>query len=140
MKWLPVKVSISGFIRGLLVFLFIYTGTDKLVSPGSFINDLLKASYLDIRWLPWLAWAIPLLETGTASLLLFQRTFRVGLSLSAGMMTLFTVHLLVVWRTNPNSPCSCGGVIDGLSPGVHLWLNLIILAGILLVLITWKEK
>lgn len=134
MKWYPIRSDRFIWIRYLLIFLFAYAATDKILSPGLFANDLLKARYLDIHVVPWLIWAVPFFEIVVALLLIVNRYTKIGLSVGLCLMSVFTWHLLILWRSNPNSPCSCGGLIDQMSPPVHLTMNLLIMFGILIAL------
>lgn len=134
MKWYPIGSDRFIWIRYPLIFLFAYAATDKILSPGLFANDLLKARYLDIQIVPWLIWGVPFFEIFVVLLLLFSRYTKIGLAGGLCLMSIFTWHLLILWRSNPNSPCSCGGLIDQMSAPVHLTMNLLIMSGILIAL------
>ncbi len=131
MTWYPLRHNSLAWVRYLLLFLFVYTATDKILSPGLFANDLLKARYLDIEVLPWLIWLVPFLECLVVLLLFFNRSVRIGLAIGLGLMSVFTWHLLILWRSNPNSPCACGGFIDEIPAPFHLVLNILVMILIL---------
>lgn len=121
MPW--IRKHVTEWIRGLLIILFMYTAVSKLLDPAVFMNDLLKATYLDVSLLPALAWLIPGAEMLTVLLLILRPVRHYGFVISFFLLVLFTCHLLLLKILNPLSPCSCGGLISALSPSAHLYLN-----------------
>lgn len=136
MPWIS---RLNPFIRGTLVFIFAYAAVGKILSPGLFVNDLLKSWYIDMSWVGILLWIIPGLELVAVTLLLIKRTVRLGLAVSLFLMVLFTIHLLLLWQLNPQSACSCGGLISALSPTAHLWMNAGLAGLCILPLISWPH-
>lgn len=120
-----MKHSGYAFIcSGLLILLWIYTATSKLLDRASFQFALEKAPYIG-RWHQPLAVGIPLLELGLAALLLTARGRRQGFIGSAALLLLFTLYIAVGLIAAKDLPCSCGGVISSLGWGEHLLFNLI---------------
>ncbi len=125
MRW--KRPDWSSLLRGGLIFMFMYAATEKILSPPAFANDLLKASYIRLDLVEWLIWVIPALEIASVVLLCGRQTWRTGLVVVLWLMSLFTLHLLIIWVVNPNSPCSCGGLIDSLPRWGHVTLNVLII-------------
>ena len=132
MKWW--KINPVEYLRGGLIFLFVYSGSSKLMNPASFVNDLLKASYLSMDYLPLLKWMIPVSEWIVAILLLFNKSPRPGLTGSLFLMALFTFHLLIIFNINPHSPCSCGALFASMSPMLHISFN-VGLTGVIMIIL-----
>ena len=111
-----------------LIGLFAYTALSKLQAPDVFLKAMLNQPLPEWLSSP-LVWAIPLLE-GLAVFLLLYRPLRLwGFLLSSGLMLLFTGYVLLILQGSFGYvPCSCGGMLEGLSWEQHLWVNLFFLA------------
>ncbi|WP_256009123.1 MauE/DoxX family redox-associated membrane protein [Desertivirga xinjiangensis] len=135
LKDLHKKNSLSLIIF-LLVLLWTYAAMAKLLDFESSKNQMLSQVFpknISIA----LAWLVPLTELITAALLCFTRTVKAGLIISLGLISAFSIYiLLIITGLFGQVPCSCGGIIEKLSWGQHLVFNLfftgISIAGILL--------
>ncbi|HTD93130.1 MAG TPA: MauE/DoxX family redox-associated membrane protein [Chitinophagaceae bacterium] len=123
-------MKVSGFssffievARFLLVLLFVYTAIGKLSDHGAFYSSLI-GSPITREFAGLLRWAVPALELSIAILLLVPGLKRAGLLASFILLTSFTIYVgcMILFVDHP--PCSCGGVINGLSWPQHLWFNL----------------
>jgi hypothetical protein len=119
------KNSFSQIIATLLIFLFIYTASSKLLNLGSFKVVFLKQTALK-PLAGILSILIPSLELAMALLLFFPYLRRTGLLASAMLMTIFTVYIAYMLLFSSSLPCSCGGAIQSLSWKQHLLFNTII--------------
>lgn len=108
----------------LLILLWIYTGTSKLLNFHRFYFEVNNQPFPNFLT-PFLVWLIPGTELILAGLLFFDRFRKVGLAGSLFLMSLFTLYTtLVLAHVFPYVPCSCGGVIKSLTWPQHLVFNL----------------
>lgn len=114
--------SILTTIRTLLILLFVYTATSKLLHLGQFELRLERMPYLS-PMAPYLAVGVPFLELVLVGLLLLPKYQKTALYASLGLLGLFTAYIAFVLNTKEALPCSCGGVINSLGWQEHLWFN-----------------
>ncbi|GAB2821176.1 DoxX family protein [Ferruginibacter profundus] len=108
----------------LLVLLFMYTGTSKLIGYQLFREQLSQISYLKAFSQP-LSILLPILELTTGLTIIFKPTQKYGLYAAAILMTLFTFYVaLMLLSDSTKLPCSCGGVIKTMSWKQHLYFNI----------------
>lgn len=110
----------------LLVFLFAYTGSAKLLDPVPF-RAVLEGFPLIGTFAPLLGWLLPATELSLAVLLLVPRTRRAGLWGCGALLLLFTLYISVLLLSASRLPCSCGGVLGALGWPEHWLLNLFFL-------------
>lgn len=125
------KRNITQLIASLLILLFSYAATSKLVEYHTFVSQLGKSPLIEHYAVP-ISWGIPLLEYLTVVLLLFNRTQQAGLYVSFFLMTLFTVYIYAMLHFSYDLPCSCGGVLAQLTWKQHLVFNIFFVAASLL--------
>jgi len=122
MKQQFIVTSISFFI----ILLFLYTGVDKLMNISLFRDQILSAPLLS--WTGssaiFLAWSLPLLEIMVACILLVPSWQLAGLYSALTIMGLFTLYVIAMLFVDNQLSCSCGGVIEALTPWQHLLFNL----------------
>ena len=121
------KKSLSETITALLVFLFLYTGLSKYVEFESF-RVTLHQSPLLANFSKAIAVSLPGLEILVTLLLILPKTRRTGFVISFCILTIFTGYLIYMIRTDPNLPCTCGGVIAKMSWPQHVIFNIFFLA------------
>lgn len=129
------KDRVGEFVSSLLVFLFVYAAVSKLLDFGKFRYQLGQSPFItNISGL--VVWVIPLAELFISVLLIIKRTRLAGLYASFFLMSLFTGYIWIMLRYSPYVPCSCGGVLSGMSWQQHFVFNLgftgLALGGILL--------
>lgn len=110
-------------ISALLIFLFVYTASSKLIGHNSFVFTLSQSPLLKQFSIP-LSWVIPLAEIIISCFLFVPRLRKIGLLLSVLLMTVFTIYISYMIAFTPQLPCSCGGVIKSLTWWEHLLLNI----------------
>nr|WP_121272133.1 MauE/DoxX family redox-associated membrane protein [Pedobacter schmidteae] len=110
-------------IIGLLVLLWVYAAISKWLEPR-FIYQLTSSPLVGYNFGHVLYWILPTGELIIAGLLLFNRTKRTGLILSAGLLGIFTTYIIYILAFAPAVPCSCGGVIAKFSWTQHLIFNI----------------
>jgi putative oxidoreductase len=113
----------SSFLRLILITLFTYTAISKTIDHILFYQQL--ANIPAIRPLAgFITVFIPLIELITALLLLFPKSEMIGWWLSAILFSAFIIYILAMMILVPKLPCSCGGIIEGLSWTNHLLINI----------------
>ncbi|MFA6083425.1 MauE/DoxX family redox-associated membrane protein [Mucilaginibacter sp.] len=133
--------TVTDIISFLLILLFVYTATSKLIDFNQFKGQMYNQT-LPHPVETLLIWTLPEIEIVTALLLLFEKTKVYGFYLSLFLMTIFTGYIaLVLLNYFGRVPCSCGGVIKALGWKMHLVFNLcFLLLSILAIFITNRER
>lgn len=125
-----MKKRIPDIISLLLTLLFAYTAFSKLFEFQRFELVLSRAPLIG-SYSTLFAVLIPAVELIIVLLLVVPQTQRIGLKSATALLVVFTVYLVFMVLTDPNLPCSCGGVIQQLSWKQHIVFNIFfILAGI----------
>lgn len=114
---------IVEIISALLIFLFIYAALSKLLDFDKFKYQLSQSPFMT-RFSGVAAWAIPLGELIVSVALIIKRIRIVGLYLSFFLMLLFTGYIFIMLKYSSYLPCSCGGVLSGMSWKQHFVFNL----------------
>ena len=107
--------------------LFLYTAYAKIADHERFLRGLLKVHMIS-AFAEVIAYAVPAIEIGIALLLLIPRTLKMGLYGFVVIMTSFTIYIIAAMTLETKLPCHCGGAIEKLSWGQHLWFNLAFIA------------
>jgi uncharacterized membrane protein YphA (DoxX/SURF4 family) len=111
------------FINIILASLFAFTAYEKIMDHKRFMNGIAKVEIIgELAFL--ISWTIPIIEVLIAAMLLVPQTLRIGLWCFLGMMTIFSVYILIALIWASKLPCHCGGVIETLSWTEHLWFNI----------------
>ena len=118
------KSIITDMISALLVFLFVYAAASKLLNYEQFSAQLSQSPLLS-HYSHVVAVAIPLIEFGIVILLINSTTKLLGLIASFTLLILFTSYLIAVLSFSAHIPCSCGGILQGMSWKTHIAFNLI---------------
>lgn len=108
------------------VFLFSYTGIDKLHQLDKFVRGISKIPYAG-HIATWVGWAVPLFELFISLLLIVPRYTRLGLQLATILMGIFTLYLGLMLAFAEKRMCHCGGVIESMGWVEHLLFNIICL-------------
>ena len=107
----------------LLILLFVYTATSKLLAHNSFAFTLSQSPLLH-QYSLLLSWIIPFTEILISFFLFIPSLRKTGLLFSALLMTAFTMYISYIIAFTSRLPCSCGGVIKSLTWSDHLILNM----------------
>lgn len=121
-----MKTNAAFFISLLLIFLFAYTASSKLIDSKSLVAVLRQVPLIE-RGASVVAVLLPLAELLIALLLIFERTRLLGLYASSILLVVFTGYLLYTVLFVPKLPCSCGGVVGWMSWRQHLVFNLFLI-------------
>jgi len=135
MKYAIFKTRLTEIISALLIFLFVYAATSKLLDYQKFQVQLGQSPLLT-SFAGWIAWLVPPIEIIVSLLLLFSKTRLLGLYASLTLMVMFSSYVVAITRFSDYIPCSCGGVLTKMNWNQHLVFNiifvLITLTGILI--------
>lgn len=107
----------------LIIVLFVYTASDKLLNLKDFTEFLVRLDYIG-GYGNLLAILIPVAEIGIALILLIPALRMTGLYMALGLMLAFTLYLIHMRLTRTHLPCHCGGAISKLTWLQHIWFNL----------------
>lgn len=121
MKVSDIVLSISL----LLILLFAYTATSKLLDMEGFRGEMLNQPLPEALGRN-LVWSLPVVEVLAAALLMVKSFRLAGLCLAFLLMTAFTGYIaLIMMDVFGRVPCSCGGALESLSWPQHLVLNIL---------------
>ena len=113
---------LSDFIAFFFIFLFFYTGVIKLTEIDIF-KEQLSSSPLMSSVAGIISWALPIGELLLAVALFFSKSRLKALYITTGLMTLFTIYVVAILLIDNQLTCSCGGIIEELSPRQHVAFN-----------------
>lgn len=117
-----INIICANLIPGLLLMLFAYTGTAKLIGHSIFLHQLAKMPVIK-QYAVFISCFIPVSELLIAMLLVFPALRTWGLLLSVLLMLLFTTFVAFI-LTGQYVPCSCGGILSKMSWAQHLIFNI----------------
>lgn len=115
---------LADIITYFFILLFLYTGVAKLLEINVVREQLLSAPLLGSPVLAnIITWALPIFEV-ILSIALFipQFTLR-ALYVTLALMTTFTIYVIIILVMDSHIACSCGGIIEDLSPRQHVIFN-----------------
>ena len=115
--------TIYTIIAHFFMVLFIYTGLSKIMDINSFKLEMAASPILG-QMAGIAAWVLPALELLLVAILFIPKTRLIGLYASLALMSLFTIYMTVLLFVDNNLSCSCGGIIENLSPVQHLVFNI----------------
>lgn len=117
------RKKIAELLSTLFIILFVYAAVSKLLEFQKFTVQLGQSPMLT-HYAGALAWFVPVVELIISSLLIFERTRLAGLYGSFCLMIVFTGYIILASRFSEYTPCSCGGIISGMSWDEHLAFNI----------------
>lgn len=134
------KITLE-IISALLVLLWVYAAISKLIDYSTFKVQLGKSPLLT-QFAGFVAIAVPLIELLISGALIVPKYRLIGLYGSLFMLVMFTAYLIAILNFSYYIPCSCGGILSGLSWNTHIVFNLAFaaLAVIGIVIITKHKK
>lgn len=134
------KKFFSELTMPLLVLLFVYAGTSKLIDIKTFSAGMQMQPFPSSINLI-LTYTLPLAEIIIALGLCFGKTRAVSLYAYAILMLCFTGYTaMVISGFFKNTPCGCGSIITGLSWSWHFTINLIFLTLTCLAILQYRHS
>lgn len=120
-----VRKSSAELIAVLLILLFIYTASSKLLDVAAFRKQMLNQP-LPETLKQNLVWLVPVSEIATSIFLIFKPLRLYGFLLAFLLMLAFTLYVsLILAKAFAYIPCSCGGILNTLSWEAHLIFNIV---------------
>ncbi len=108
----------------LYILMLVYAALTKLLDYQKFVVQLgqspILTDYADV-----LAMVVPFIELAITIMLFFSRTRLLGLYVAFSLMTMFTTYIVLASRFSDYVPCSCGGVLEGMTWTQHLIFNVV---------------
>lgn len=119
-QWMEYLIDLAVYAY---VLLFFYTAFSKIITYAAFLKVLSDLPMIGGIH-QYVAGTVIGLEIGFGMLLVVPRSRITGLWLSLGLMLLFTVYLGYHVMVHSKLPCSCGGVISGMTWPMHVAFNI----------------
>jgi hypothetical protein len=116
------KSTLQSILSALFILLFVYTGIGKLLDHRFFEATLSKSPLIGSASTIF-SYVLPVVELGIAALLFVHQRIRVGWYATFALMLMFTGYIAYMLLSQSKLPCSCGGVLKGLTWGEHLLFN-----------------
>jgi len=118
------RTILADIIVYFFILLFLYTGVAKLAEIQLVREQLLSAPFLGSPLLAdIITWALPTGELLLAIALFIPQLSLKALYVTLALMTLFTIYVIAILFKNSHLACSCGGIIEELSPKQHVLFN-----------------
>jgi Methylamine utilisation protein MauE len=116
------KAVLVDIITYFFIVLFLYTGVAKLMEVHFFKEQLVSSPFLgSVAGL--ITWVLPIGELLLAIALFITPLRLKALYATLALMSLFTVYVIVIFFMDNHLSCSCGGIIEELSPKEHMLFN-----------------
>jgi hypothetical protein len=116
------KVILPDIITYFFILLFVYTGVAKLSEIHLFKEQMVSSPLMG-EFAGVIAWGLPIGELLLAVALFIPRFHLKALYLTLILMSAFTIYVLAIFLWDSHLSCSCGGIIEELSPKEHVLFN-----------------
>ncbi|WJS93378.1 hypothetical protein NYQ10_14890 [Flavobacterium johnsoniae] len=125
----------------LFILLFVYAAITKLLDFENFQVQLGQSPLLS-AYASWVSWLVPIIELVIATALIIPKCRTAALIASLGMMTMFSVYIIIILNYSSFVPCSCGGILEKMNWKEHLVFNLffVLLAVITIMIMPVKKE
>jgi len=134
------RIILGDLITYFFILLFVYTGAAKLMETQLFKEQLISSPLLgSIAGV--ISWALPVGEILLGIAFLIPPFRLKALYATLGIMSLFTIYVLVIFYMDNHLSCSCGGIIEELTPKQHIVFNsACVILSILGILVTRQHE
>ena len=134
------KAALLTAIQAFFIALFLNTAASKWFNFREFTHEM-KIQPFTEAFKQVLIIGLPIVEVLIAILVFWPAWRRSGLWASLALMLAFTIYIILI-KVNyyGRIPCSCGGIISGLSWNGHLVFNLVAISLACTGLILSKRK
>lgn len=116
------KAFLVKVITYFFIILFLYTGVAKLMDVHVFKEQLISSPLMS-SLAGIITWALPIGELLLAVALFIPAFQLKGLFATLALMSLFTIYVVTILFMDNHLSCSCGGMIENLSPRQHVIFN-----------------
>ncbi|AZB30266.1 MauE/DoxX family redox-associated membrane protein [Chryseobacterium balustinum] len=138
-----MKKSTRFIVTGISYFfilLFIYASISKMMDFENFQVQIGQSPLLS-AYAGFVSYAVIIAELLIVLMLIFPKTFLLGLHSSTALMTAFTVYIYLILNYSDFVPCSCGGILEKLGWTEHLIFNIsAVVLGIVAVFLYTKKE
>src|SRR6185437_6181136 len=118
------RSMLAEIITYFFILLFLYTGVSKLADIHIVREQLLSAPLVGSPLLAnIITWALPIFEILLAIALFIPRFSLKALYVTLALMSAFMIYVIVILSMDSHIACSCGGIIEDLSPKQHVLFN-----------------
>ena len=117
------KSMVVEVICFLFILLFVYAAVSKLIDYQKFKAQIGQSPILT-PWTNLVVWTIPSIEVIISIMLAVPRLRLIGLYASFSLMAMFTAYIITITKFSEFIPCSCGGVLQGMTWNQHLIFNI----------------
>lgn len=139
MKW-NAKMFVIEIVCLLYVLLFVYAAVSKILDFENFQVQLGQSPLLS-AFASWVSWLVPLAELIITLALIIAKFRNIGLLAALSLMTMFTAYIFIILNYSSFVPCSCGGILEKMTWGVHLAFNIVfVLLAALAIVLQNKSK
>ncbi len=126
-QWVKLNLSVSNVSAAMLILLFVYTVLSK-IADLNFFQYQLDNQVFSSTVSNMLFYLLPLSLVIAIILLYIERYRKIGFIYSIGLLSIFTLYILLIIRGYfDHIPCICGGVITTISWKAHFVFNLFFL-------------
>lgn len=117
------KQTFTSIICLACLFLFVISAYDKIADHNRFLKGLLKVGFLS-SYAVFISYAVPVCEILVSLMLIFPKTYKLGLYGFLALMSTFTLYIASMLLWAEKLPCHCNLIIEKLSFSQHLLFNL----------------
>ena len=116
------KTILVEVISYFFILLFLYTGVVKLSEIHLFREQMISSPFLG-PLAGVFSWALPIGEILLAIALFIPALRLKALYGTLVLMSLFTLYVIIIFFVDSRLSCSCGGIIEQLTPKQHIFFN-----------------
>jgi len=113
---------LPDIIACFFILLFTYTGVVKLMEIHLFKEQLVSSPFFGALS-SIIAWSLPITELLLAVALIIPFFRLKALYASLGLVSIFTLYVIIIFFIDKELACSCGGIIEQLTPRQHILFN-----------------
>lgn len=117
------RTVLADAITYFFILLFLYTGAAKLIEIQTFKEQLISSPFFS-SLAGVISWMLPIGEIILAVALFIPSLRLKSLYFTLALMSFFTVYVLAIYLIDNHLSCSCGGIIEELTPRQHIIFNL----------------
>lgn len=116
------RTLLADLATFFFIILFAYSGAAKLTEINTFRQQLASSPFMG-SIAGFVTWGLPIGELLLA-IALFLPKFRLrALYVTLVLMTIFTGYVITILLIDDQLTCSCGGIIEDLTPKQHILFN-----------------
>lgn len=127
-------------LSAFFILIFVYASLSKMLDYANFKVLLAQSSFIG-KGSDIVAWLLPVVELIASLFIFLPATRGIGFKVTFVLMILFTGYVAYMLLFVSTLPCSCGGVLSGMSWPQHLLFNIVLtILSIIGVRATGKHK